>query len=204
MTSDTQSGGGLELRLRLAAASVPLDRVAFADVELVAVGGPSGPVSARLNIVEGDLEIFVTQAGRPPVRAAWPWPVDSAPRSVELAPGECLVASVPLVAAGSAPLFPAPGRYELVAQFAARPGVTLESNREVLVRTAAADTALAADLRDRDVLQSLLGAGVIGAAAPALERLAASTDTGTATAARLALQRTDALAETATETAAVA
>jgi hypothetical protein len=201
VTTEAQGSGGLELRLRPVAASVPLDRIAFAEVELVAVGGAAGPVSARLNIVEGDLEILVTPAGGPPVRAAWPWPVDSAPRSVELTAGERLVASVPLLAAGSVPLFPVPGRYELVARFTARPGVTLESRPVALVRTAADDAALAAGLGDRDVLQSLLGAGVIGAASPKLERLAASSDAGTAAAANLALGRTEALAGAADDPA---
>ena len=177
--------------------TVPLDRVAFADVELVA--REAATVSARLNLVEGDLEIDVAAPGRPPLRATWPWPVDSALRSVELAAGERLVASVPLLASGSAPLFPAPGRYVLTARFAARPGETIEAPPVELVRTASADAdaALAAGLGDRDVLQSLLGAGVIGAAAPSLERLAASADAGTAAAANLALGRTSALAAAA-------
>lgn len=179
--------------------TVPLDRIAYADAELVA--REAATVSARLNIVEGDLEIFVTAAGGRPVRAAWPWPVDSTPRSVELAPGECLIASVPLLSAGSAPLFPAPGRYELVARFAARPGLTLESNPVALLRTAPEDAAIAAGLGDRDVLQSLLGAGVIGAASAQLEKMADSDDVGTAAAANLALGRTEALAGAADDPA---
>ena len=196
MTSDAQSDEGLELRLRVAEASVPLDRIAFAEVEVVAVGG-AATVSARLNLIEGDLEVQVTGPDGRVARASWPWPADSAARSVALAAGERLVAAVPLVSAGSNPLFPAPGRYELVARFAAAPGRTLTSNTVVLVRTAGEDAALAADLRDRDVLQSVLGAGVIGAAGPALERLADSSDTGTAAAARLALGRTAPLADAA-------
>lgn len=192
MRSDAQGGGGLELRLRLAAASVPLDRVAFAEVEVAAVDG-AATVSARLNLIEGDLEVEVTGPDRRVARATWPWPADSAPRSVELAAGQRLVAGVPLVSEGSEPLFPVTGRYEVVARFAVRPGETLTSNTAVLARTAGEDAALAADLRDRDVVQSLLGAGVIGAAEPALERLAESEDAGTAAAARLALSRTDAL-----------
>jgi hypothetical protein len=199
VTSDAQ-GGGLELRLRLAAESVPLDRIAYAEVDVVAVGG-AATVSARLNLIEGDLEVEVTGPDGRAARAAWPWPADSAPRSVELAAGERLVAGVPLVSEGSEPLFPVPGRYQVVARFAVRPGETLTSNSAVLVRTAGENAALAADLRDRDVVQSLLGAGVIGAAEPALERLAASADAGTAAAARLALARTDALAEVAPDPA---
>lgn len=200
MTAIAQEAGGLELRLRPVEASVPLDRIAFAEVELLA-SGAAATVSTRLNLVEGDLEIDVVGAGGTPVRATWPWPVDSAPRSVELAAGERLVASVPLLASGSAPLFPAPGRYELTARFAVRPGVTIESSPVALIRTAPEDAALAAGLGERDVLQSLLGAGVIGAAEPALERLAASADAGTAAAANLALGRTDALADAAGEPA---
>lgn len=199
MTSIATDGGGLELRLRPAAPSVPLDRIAFADVELVATRAAT--VSARLNLVEEDLEIEVVRAGGTPVRAAWPWPVDSAPRTIELAPGERLVASVPLLASGSAPLFPVPGRYVLTARFAARPGETIESHPVELVRTAPDDAGLAAALGTRDVLQSLLGAGVIGSSDAMLERLAASADAGTAAAANLALGRTSALAETADDPA---
>jgi hypothetical protein len=189
--------------LRLGEASVPLDRIVFAEVELVARGQAPGPVSARLNIVEGDLEIFVAPAGGTPVRAAWPWPVDSAPRSIELAPGERLIASVPLMAAGSEPLFPRPGRYELTARFAVRPDVTVESPPVALVRTAPPDAALAAALGDRDVLQSLLAAGVMGAASPKLERIAESADAATAAAANLALGRMEAIARAADDPAVV-
>ncbi|GAA2231419.1 hypothetical protein GCM10010413_31760 [Promicromonospora sukumoe] len=188
----TAGGGGLELLLRPAAASVPLDRIAFADVEVVATGGAAS-VSARLNLVEGDLEIEVAGPGSPPVRATWPWPADSAPRSVDLPAGGRLVASVPLLSSGSAPLFRAPGRYELTARFAARRGESIASRPVSLVRTAPDDAALATRLGDRDVLQSILGAGVLGAAAPSLELLAASSDAGTAAAANLALGRSDAL-----------
>jgi hypothetical protein len=104
---------------------------------------------------------------------------------------------VPLLASGSAPLFPTAGRYVLTARFAARPGETIEAPPVELLRTAPADAALAAGLGDRDVLQSVLGAGLIGAAAPSLERLAASDDAGTAAAANLALGRTAALAAAA-------
>lgn len=197
----TAEGGGLELLLRPAAASVPLDRIAFADVEVVATGG-AATVSARLNLVEGDLEIEVAGPGGQPVRATWPWPADSAPRSVDLAAGGRLVASVPLLSSGSVPLFRTPGRYELTARFAARRGESIASRPVALERTAPDDAALAARLGDRDVLQSILGAGVLGAAAPSLELLAASSDVGTAAAANLALGRTDVLAGARTDAAA--
>jgi hypothetical protein len=191
VTPAAQQGEGRpELRLRPVAASVPLDRIAFAEVDLVAAAGPA-TVSSRLNLIEGDLEIQVTAPDGRITRATWPWPADSAPRSVQLGAGERLVAVVPLLASGSAALFPAPGRYELTAHFMVRPGETLESAPVALVRTAAEDPALATVLGDRDVLQSLLGAGVVGAAAPSLEWLAASPDAGTAAAARLALGRAD-------------
>ncbi|MFJ3407035.1 hypothetical protein [Promicromonospora sp. NPDC090134] len=205
MTDTVQGGGGgggLELRLRPAAASLPLDRIAFVDVELVATGGPA-TVSARLNLVEGDLEIEVAGAGGTPVRATWPWPADSAPRSVDLPAGGRLVAAVPLLSSGSVPLFPAPGRYELTARFAARRGEDVAARPVALVRTAPEDAVLAGLLGDRDVLQSVLGAGVLGAAALSLELLAASPDAGTAAAAELALGRTGALTDAASDPAVV-
>lgn len=198
--STREAVGGLELRLRPATAALPLDRIAFADVELVATGG-AATVSARLNLVEGDLEILVAGAGGAPVPATWPWPADSAPRFVDLPAGGRLVASVPLLSSGSAPLFPAPGRYELTARFAARRGESVESPPVALVRTAPDDAALAGLLGDRDVLQSVLGAGVLGAAAMSLELLAASPDAGTSAAADLALGRTGALADAAADPA---
>ncbi|MFI2364160.1 hypothetical protein [Promicromonospora sp. NPDC019610] len=200
--SGGEGGGGLELRFRPAAPSLPLDRIAFADVELVATDGPA-TVSARLNLIEGDLEIEVTGAGGAPVRATWPWPVDSASRSVDLPAGGRLVAAVPLLSSGSAPLFPAPGRYELTARFAARRGESVPARPVAVVRTAPEDAVLAGLLGDRDVLQSVLGAGVLGAAALSLELLAASPDAGTAAAADLALGRTDALVDAASDPAAV-
>ncbi|MFD7026299.1 hypothetical protein, partial [Promicromonospora sukumoe] len=182
--------------------SVPLDRIAFADVEVVAAGG-AATVSARLNLIEGDLEIEVAGPGGPPVRATWPWPADSAPRTVDLPAGGRLVASVPLLSSGSAPLFRGPGRYELTARFAARRGESIASRPVALVRTAPDDAALAVRLGDRDVLQSILGAGVLGAAAPSLELLAASSDAGTAAAANLALGRTGAFADVLVDPAAL-
>lgn len=200
MTANEPSGE-LELTLRLPSTSVPLDRVVVATVELAAVAS-AARVSARLNLIEGDLQIDVTAAGGRTVRCAWPWPVDAAPRSVELAPGERLVAAVPLLATDtSQPLFPTPGRYELVARFSAGGGRELTSAPVPLTRTAAVDDGIATDLRDRDVLQSLLSGGVMGGAGEALDRLTQSPDAATVAFADVALERTDALAAAAGESA---
>ncbi|MFD6448599.1 hypothetical protein ACFWEJ_26090, partial [Promicromonospora sp. NPDC060204] len=131
--------------------------------------------------------------------APGPPPADSAPRSVDLPAGGRLVAAVPLLSSGSAPLFPAPGRYELTARFAARRGESVASLPVALVRTAPDDAVVAGLLGDRDVLQSVLGAGVLGAAALSLELLATSPDAGTAAAADLALGRTDTLVDAASD-----
>ena len=118
------------------------------------------------------------------------------PRWVELAPGQRLTGAVPLVATDtSAPLFPGPGRYTLTGTFDAGGGTVAASPAAVAVeRTAPGDRAgadRAAALRDRDVLQSLLSASVLGAAAGGLDLLAAGGSLATRTLAALALGRLD-------------
>lgn len=203
--SDVADGltGGLELRLRLPGDAVPLDRVVVAVVELIARGDPA-VVNARLNLVEGDLTVTVTGSDGVPVRCGWPWPVDSPPRTIALAAGRMLVAAVPLVASrASAALFPAPGVYVVDAAFETGHGV-IAARPVRLTRTAPTDAARAAALRDRDVLQSLLAGGVLGAARPGIEAVAASDDSATAAMAEAALGRTGTRRDTASALAVAA
>ncbi|MDN3497389.1 hypothetical protein QL996_15725 [Planococcus sp. APC 4015] len=188
--SDTADGpaGGLELRLRLPGETVPLDQVVIAVVSLVARVDVVD-VNARLNLIEGDLSVIVTGPDRVPVRCGWPWPVDSAPRSVALSAGQMLIAAVPLVASrASAPLFAVPGAYVVDAAFDTGRGV-IAAPAVRLVRTAPTDAARADALRDRDALQSLLAGGVLGDGRRAVEVLAASDDPATAAMADIALGR---------------
>ena len=71
-------------------------------------------VSARVNLIEGDLTVAVTGPDGRTGRAGWPYPVDSLPRTIELGPGEALAGSIPLlVDDGLTPVFPG-GRPVLV------------------------------------------------------------------------------------------
>jgi hypothetical protein len=160
---------GLQLTL-VAVDELPLDECLVGVVVLEA-GEQAVTVSARLNLIEGDLLIDVTgPAG--PSRCAWPWPVDALSRWVELAPGQRLLGAVPLLATStSAPLFPAAGGYTLTASFAATPDETLRSPSTTVQRTAPGTEARAGALRARDVLQSLLSASVLGDAAADLALL---------------------------------
>lgn len=191
--SDTSgtAAEGLELRLELpGGAALPLDRVLIAVVEVRATA--TARVSARVNLIEGDLSIAVTAPGGATLRCAWPWPADAAGRTATIPPGGRITGTVPLIASDtSAPLFPVPGRYTLTASFDAAPGVTLVSAPVTVERTAAADPSADRALRSRDVLQSLLSMGVIGEAQTELELLAAGGDPATASLADLALGRLD-------------
>lgn len=183
-----------DLRLVLEApATLPLDEVLVATVSLEAGPVPI-TVSARLNIIEGDLAVEVTTPGGPGTGAVaicrWPWPVDALSRVVELAAGQRLVAAVALVATDtSAPLFPAPGAYMLRALFDVAPGMTVASDPVRVRRTAAADPGRAAALRDRAVLQSLLSASALHGADEGLAVLERAPTVATRTLAALALGR---------------
>ena len=170
--------------------SLPIDECLVIIVTLEA-GTEAATVSARLNLIEGDLTIAVVGAAGYSARCAWPWPVDSMPRWVDLAPGRRLAGAVPLLATDtSAPLFPSPGEYTLTATFDAAPGIELSSASVAVRRTAPDAGRRAAALRDRDVLQSLLSASVLGSAANGLAMLA-SGRTVTRALSALALDRVD-------------
>jgi hypothetical protein len=101
---------------------------------------------------------------------------------------------VPLVGTdASAPLFPTPGSYTLVAEYDAAPGVRLTSSAVTVRRTPEQDAARAAALRDRDVIQSLLSASPLGSAAPGLHAVADGTRVTTRVLAALALDHPDAV-----------
>ncbi|WP_154794059.1 hypothetical protein [Occultella kanbiaonis] len=151
------------------------DQALLGVVTLTNAGTEPVTVNARLNLPDGDLVIDVAgPAGT--LRAGWPWPADSLPREAELGPGQALEAGVLLVCtAASQPLFPGAGSYTLTASYAAGP-TTLEAEPVQVVRTAATGAAAAA-LRDRDVIQSLASASVLGQAAGGLAALAADGGT---------------------------
>ncbi|WP_163544836.1 hypothetical protein [Occultella kanbiaonis] len=154
------------------------DQALLGVVALTNAGTEPVTVNARLNLPDGDLVIDVAgPAGT--LRAGWPWPADSLPREAELGPGQALEAGVLLVCtAASQPLFPGAGSYTLTASYAAGP-TTLEAEPARVVRTPAtgAAGAAAAALRDRDVIQSLASASVLGQATGGLAAMAADGGT---------------------------
>src|SRR5262249_48609259 len=86
-----------ELRLSLEA---PARRAVDEPLIALARLAAAGPVttSSRLNLIESDLSVVVTGPGAHPVRAIWPYPVDSGLRRVTLAAGEVLEGGVLLLA----------------------------------------------------------------------------------------------------------
>ena len=185
MNSSASDVAGLRLVLR-ADASLALDKVLIGALTLTADHDVS--VSARLNLIEGDLVIDVNGPAGHTARCAWPWPVDAMPRRVQLRRGQSLTASVPLLSTDtSAPLFPQPGSYTLVARYDASPTVSV-SSPAITVRRTVADGAL---LHRRDVIQSLLSASAMGDADDALQTLTTSKHIPTRTLAALALDQID-------------
>ena len=130
----------------------------------------AGHRQRRLNLIEGDLTITVTEPGGSTRTAGWPWPADSGARTATLQPGERLVTGLLLLStAASQPLVDQPGRYVVRASYAAG-GVEVQSEPVTVLRSPATDQALASALADRDVIQSLLSVSVIGAAGPGWTR----------------------------------
>jgi hypothetical protein len=125
-----------DLQLSIEAPSrLALDEPLIALARLATAAGPV-TTSSRLNLIEGDLSVVVTGPGdRRPVRATWPYPVDSGLRQVTLAAGEVLEGGVLLLAgSGREPLFPIAGAYELVAEFTPTPATMVTAQPVTVVR----------------------------------------------------------------------
>jgi len=171
-----------DLRLHLEApARLTLDEPLVALARLAAAAGPV-TTSSRLNLLEGDLSVVVTGPGNRPVRAGWPYPVDSGLRRVTLAAGEALEGGVLLlVGGGREQLFPTAGRYELVAEFTPTPVTVVRAEPITVVREdpiGPEGRARARALADLGVIGSLMSASVAPSAADALAGPVAATPTG--------------------------
>jgi hypothetical protein len=189
-----------EPRLELRAdPTVPLDEC-LVGIVTVTAGSQPVRVSARLNLLEGDLAVRVSGPAGHTARCAWPWPVDALGRSVDLEPGAQLVGAVPLIGSDvSTPLFPSPGPYTLVAEYQAAPGMALSSAAVTVRRTPGPNQVRVAALGDRDVIQSLVSASVLGGAGPGVRALADGTRVTTRVLAALALDQPDLVAAAATD-----
>jgi hypothetical protein len=158
-----------ELRLVLSAPDrVPLDEVLVVTARLANNGPASITTSSRLDLAEGDLDVVVRGPDGIARRAGWPWPVDSALRQVELAPGQVVEGAAMLLSAGGVqPLFPVAGSYTLVGQFTPSPGAVIDSEPIQVLREEPAEDAARARrraLEDPEVMQSLASASVLGKA----------------------------------------
>lgn len=171
-----------ELQLRLEApARLALDEPLIALARLAAATGPV-TTSSRLNLIEGDLSVVVTGPGDRPVRAIWPYPVDSGLRRVTLAAGEVLEGGVLLLAGGGRePLFPIAGAYQLAAEFTPTPATVVTASPVTVVRedpSEADGRARALALADPGVIDSLMSASVTASAADALAGSVAASPAG--------------------------
>jgi hypothetical protein len=171
-----------DLRLSLEVpARLALDEPLVALARLATAAGPVRS-SSRLNLIEGDLSVVVTGPGPGPVRATWPYPVDSGLRQVTLNAGEVLEGGVLLLAGGGRePLFPIAGAYELVAEFTPTPATMVTASAATVVRDDPTDSegfARARALADPAVVGSLMSASVASAAADALAGPVAATPAG--------------------------
>ncbi|GAA1769903.1 hypothetical protein GCM10009712_17300 [Pseudarthrobacter sulfonivorans] len=174
--TDSKEGGtsGLTLSL-LVPERVPLDEVLVAVATLTNSSDRSVVTSARLNLLEGDLDVLVTGPGGSRTNAGWPWPADSGARQVSLGPGQSLMGGVLLLsAAGVAPLFPTAGHYDLVAEFRPSRGELLRSETVPIERMEPADEADRKRRRALDnveVAQSLASSSCLGVAGELLSDL---------------------------------
>jgi hypothetical protein len=171
-----------DLRLSIEApARLALDEPLVALARLAAATGPV-TTSSRLNLIEGDLSVVVTGPGDRPVRATWPYPVDSGLRRVTLAAGEVLEGGVLLLAgSGREPLFPIAGAYRLVAEFTPTPATVVTAQPVTVVREDPMEPegrARARALADPSVIDSLMSASVAASAADALAGAVAATPAG--------------------------
>lgn len=92
----------------------------FARIRVVNRGRAPLSTSARLNLMEGDLAL-IAQDPDGQTRTIKGWQADTALRRATLEPGEEIVNGINLLSTEAGPVFPAPGRYELTAEFTFSP-----------------------------------------------------------------------------------
>jgi hypothetical protein len=152
------SGAGLELTLDIAqpvVAGLP----AFALLHVINRGAGPRIVSARLNLMEGDVALAVEdpEGG---VRQVRGWQADTSLRRVELPPGCQLVGALLLLETPEGMIFPGPGEYRLSAQYTPQPqeqpAVTAAVAVAVVPPRSAEERALASLLADPAVRRAIL------------------------------------------------
>lgn len=110
---------GLSVRLEVAS-PVVAGLAALALLRVSNSGAAPLLVSARLNLMEGDVSLLVTDpAGG--VREIRGWQADTGLHRAELAPGQELLGALNLLDAPDGPIFLGPGGYRLAAHYTASP-----------------------------------------------------------------------------------
>jgi CheY-like chemotaxis protein len=92
----------------------------FARIRVLNRGPAPVVTSARLNLMEGDL-VLIVQGTRGDTRTLHGWQADTALRRATLGPGEEIANAINLLATDAGPVFPAPGSYQVTAEFTFAP-----------------------------------------------------------------------------------
>ena len=92
----------------------------FARIRVVNCGQAPLATSARLNLMEGDLALIV-HGPDGQTRTIKGWQADTALRRATLEPEEEIVNGLNLLSTDAGPVFPAPGSYQLTAEFTFSP-----------------------------------------------------------------------------------
>ena len=150
-------------------------RAAFLSVHIANRGGAPIPVSARLNLFEGDVRLLRRDPSGE-VRRFDGWQIDTIPNPVDLPSGQALAGAVNLMESADGPVLDEAGPYELAAEYF--PGVALPpvASPWIAVEVAAPkpgaeETALEALLADRWLRRALVKADA-REAPEAMDRLA--------------------------------
>jgi hypothetical protein len=165
MANDAGLSAGLEV-----AQPVVAGLAALAILRIVNESPAPVLVSARLNLMEGDVSLTLTDPGGG-LREIKGWQADTGLHRVELPPGHGLVGAIDLLDAPDGPIFPAPGEYRLGAEYRpspqAPPAVAPPVPVSVVAPRTASERELAALLQDPSVRRAL----VLGDRDSAPERL---------------------------------
>jgi hypothetical protein len=164
MADPGASAAFLEVTLQVAE-PVVIGTSALATVRVGNRGSGPATVSARLNLMEGDVRLLVTGPdGDTRDVAGTGGQPDTGLRQVQLAPGEQITAAVNLLDTSVGPLFTEPGGYTLRVRYWPTPGVEPVESLPVTVTARAPETeverGVAALLQDEGLRRALaLGQG---------------------------------------------
>ena len=149
---------GLKATLEIAG-PVVLGRAALAVIRIANLGPAPVWASARLNLMEGDVALQVTDPGGG-VREVKGWQADTGLNRVELPPGQEIVGAIDLLEAPDGPIFPRPGDYRMAALYwpgpKAEPLATPPVPVSVIAPQSEEDRVLGDLLADPDVRRALV------------------------------------------------